>query len=128
MTRIDRPDRGTPSRPAKVGVGDKGAPGSGRAPTSGTSTAVRDGGSSGEPPLVAALDRVIQTANDRPGDDRAMLREIMAPTLAAAFGQDAIADPAFFELVDAVVDTLLASPDALRLLAEARAELVRKTT
>ncbi|HEX8029261.1 MAG TPA: hypothetical protein VF491_12395 [Vicinamibacterales bacterium] len=75
---------------------------------------------------MAALDRVLQTATDRPGDDRAMLRAIMEPTLAAALGRDAIADPAFFGLVDAVVDTLLASPDAMRLLGEARAELVRK--
>ena len=59
--------------------------------------------------------------------DRAMLRAIMEPTLASALGRDATADPAFFGLVDAVVDTLLVSPEAMRLLAEARTEMARKT-
>lgn len=126
MTRIDRPDRGAPPRPVKDGGGDKRTGRSGSAAPAGTSAAVRDGGGSGGQPSMAALDRVLQTATDRPGDDRAMLRAIMEPTLAAALGRDAIADPAFFGLVDAVVDTLLASPDAMRLLAEARAELVRR--
>ncbi|HEX8029265.1 MAG TPA: hypothetical protein VF491_12415 [Vicinamibacterales bacterium] len=50
---------------------------------------------------------------------------IMGSTRAAPLGHDPIADPAFSGLVDAVVDTLLAAPDAMR-PAKALAELVRK--
>ena len=127
MTRIDRPDRGAPARPVKDGGEDKRTGRSGNSAPSGTSTAVRDGGGSGGQTSMPALERVRQTTIDKPGDDRAMLRAIMEPTLAATLGRDATADPAFFGLVDAVVDTLLASPDAMRLLAQARAELARKS-
>lgn len=128
MTRIDRPERGTPPRPVKDGGEDKRTGRSGQASQAGTPGAVRDGagGGGGQPPM-AALDRVRQATVDKPGDDRAMLRAIMEPTLASALGRDATADPAFFGLVDAVVDTLLVSPEAMRLLAEARTEMARKT-
>ncbi len=124
MTRIDRSDRSAPLRPVKDGAGDKRAGGAGKASVSGGVAAAPDSAGGGQPSM-AALDRIQQTAADRPGDDRAMLRAIMEPTLAAALGRDATADPAFFGLVDAVVDTLLASPEAMRLVAEARVEAER---
>lgn len=126
MTRIDRPDRGTPPRPVRGEGGDKRTSPSGRASQKGSSGAVLGGGGGGggQPP-TAALDRVHQVMIDKPGDDRAMLRAIMEPTMASALGRDAAVDPAFFALVDAVIDTLLASPEAMRLLEQARAEMAR---
>ncbi|QPF74665.1 hypothetical protein G8A07_18230 [Roseateles sp. DAIF2] len=50
----------------------------------------------------------------------------MEPTLSATLGRNATADPAFFEVVDAVVDVLLASPEAMALVDKARAELAAR--
>lgn len=69
------------------------------------------------------MDRVRETFTHKPADIRAQLRSIIEPSLVRTLGPDATADPAFFGLVDAVVDALQASPEAMKLLEEARAQL-----
>lgn len=75
---------------------------------------------------LSPLERAQLAHGEKPNDTRALLRAIMEPTLSATLGRNATADPAFFEVVDAVVDVLLASPEALALVDKARAELAAR--
>lgn len=123
MTKIRTPGETTPPSSARLTPGL-------RQPAGGASRTGRGGNSAAKgaetvvaPTPLPALQRVRETFERKPGDTRAQLRSIIEPSLVRTLGPDATADPAFFGLVDAVVDALQASPEAMKLLEEARAQL-----
>lgn len=124
MVRIRHPSEPNPL-PSGRGRTEAGRTTAGKASDAPTGPQGRNTGGASSFAL-SPLDRAQQAHGDRPNDTRALLRAIMEPTLSATLGRNATADPAFFEVVDAVVDVLLASPEAMALVDKARAELAAR--
>lgn len=128
MSRIDRPPRGAPPLRSGARGASEGLAAGKHASTVQAQRDARHQAASGpstgvEQLAELALQRIRQVALDRPSETRALMRAIIEQTLSAEFGPDATADPAFYGLVDTVVDTLMASPDAMALLHQAAEEL-----